>query len=225
MYIAQTLCPELNDLLQQEEMGLSADMDSDDPHAVCIRYPAAFSEAYIRPEVRLEIGPLASWVPSATRVIRPYAFDVVPEVFENPECRVIAIAAERTFWEKATILHQEAHRTTQIPQRYSRHYYDLYKLAVSSIRAAALSSPKLLEDVVAFKRRFYPSAWARYELAVLGSLNLLPTAASHIQQLERDYADMQVMFFGKSPAFGAILDELRALENQINSKVARQNPG
>ena len=57
-------------------------------------------------------------------MIRPYAFDVVPEVFENPVCEVVAIAAERTFWEKATILHQEAHRKTQIPQRYSRHYYD-----------------------------------------------------------------------------------------------------
>jgi nucleotidyltransferase AbiEii toxin of type IV toxin-antitoxin system len=224
MYIAQTLCPELNDLLQQEEIGLSAAVDSDDPHSIGIRYPAAFSEAYIRPEVRLEIGPLASWVPSATRVIRPYAFEVLPEVFENPECRVIAIAAERTFWEKATILHQEAHRTTQIPQRYSRHYYDLYNLAASSIRATALASPKILEDVVAFKRRFYPSAWARYDLAVLGSLQLLPTAASRITDLERDYADMQVMLFRESPPFGTILDELKALENEINSKVANPNP-
>ena len=43
-------------------------------------------------------------------MIRPYAFDVLPEVFENPACEVVAIAAERTFWEKATILHKEAHR-------------------------------------------------------------------------------------------------------------------
>ena len=34
---------------------------------------------------------------------------------------------------------------------------------------------------------------------------------------------MQVMF-GKSPAFGAILDELRSLEMEINSKVFKQNP-
>ena len=103
-YIAKTLCPELEDLLRQENVGLSATVDPDDPHTVNIRYPAAFAETYIRPEVRLEIGPLASWVPSATHVIRPYAFDVVPEVFENPVCEVVAIAAERTFWEKATIL-------------------------------------------------------------------------------------------------------------------------
>lgn len=82
-YISKTLCPELEDLLRQENVGLSATVDPDDPHSVRIRYPAAFAETYIRPEVRLEIGPLASWVPSATRMIRPYAFDVVPEVFET----------------------------------------------------------------------------------------------------------------------------------------------
>ena len=34
-------------------------------------------------------------------------------------------------------------------------------------------------------------------------------------------ADMQVMLFGESPAFGVVVDELRALENEINSKAAR----
>jgi hypothetical protein len=224
-YIAKTLCPELEDLLRQEGVGLSATVDRDDPHSVNVRYPAAFAEAYIRPEVRLEIGPLASWVPSATHVIRPYAFDVVPEVFENPACEVVAIAAERTFWEKATILHQEAHRKTLIPQRYSRHYYDLYKLAVSRVRASALADPKLLLDVVAFKQRFYPSAWARYDLAVPGSLKLLPTTPSQVEDLAQDYEEMQVMLFGAPPQFQDILDELRNLEAEINATAQKDELG
>jgi hypothetical protein len=217
-YIAKTLCPELEDLLRQENVGLSAIVDPDDPHTVKIRYPAAFAETYIRPEVRLEIGPLASWVPSATHVIRPYAFDAVPEVFEDPVCEVVAIAAERTFWEKATILHQEAHRKSQIPQRYSRHYYDLYKLAVSPVRASALADTKLLQDVVAFKQRFYPSVWARYDLAVPGSLKLLPATPSQVRDLERDYKEMQVMLFGAAPEFDNVLEELKGLETDINAK-------
>ena len=217
-YIAGTLCPELEDLLRQANVGQSAAVDPADPHTVNIRYPAAFAETYIRPEVRLEIGPLASWVPSATHVIRPYAFDVLPEVFENPDCEVVAIAAERTFWEKATILHQEAHRTTRIPQRYSRHYYDLYKLAVSRVRVSALADTKLLQDVVAFKQRFYPSVWARYDLAVPGTLKLLPATPSQIRDLERDYEEMQVMLFGAVPEFHNILEELKSLEAEINAK-------
>jgi len=57
------------------------------------------------------------------------------------------------FWEKATILHQEAHRTGTIPARYSRHYYDLYKLAGSAIKESSLARLGLLKDVVAFKER------------------------------------------------------------------------
>jgi hypothetical protein len=216
VYIAETLCPELDELLRREDFGLSAAVDLHDPHTVNIRYPAAFLETYIRPEVRLEIGPLASWAPSAAHVIRPYTFDVLPQVFENPACEVVAIAAERTFWEKATILHQEAHRKAQIPRRYSRHYYDLYKLAVSRIRTSALAAPKLLEDVVAFKRRFYPCSWARYDLAVPGSLKLLPTASSQLKDLAADYDAMQIMLFGTPPEFGEILEELRKLEADIN---------
>jgi hypothetical protein len=216
-FIAKTLCPELDRLLRNEDIGLLAAVDPTDPHVISIQYPGAFSEAYIRPEVRLEIGPLASWVPSAIYSIRSYAYDVLPELFENPACDVVAIAAERTFWEKATILHQEAHRQTQLPQRYSRHYYDLYKLAVSSVRASALAQSGLLQDVVTFKQRFYPSAWARYDLAVPGTFKLLPTAQSQLADLERDYKDMQVMLFGEPPEFSSILDALRKLETEINS--------
>ena len=216
-FIANTLCPELDRLLRNEGIDLSAVVDPADPQVIKIQYPAAFSEAYIRPEVRLEIGPLASWVPSATYTIRPYAYHALPQVFENPACEVVAIAAERTFWEKATILHQEVYRRTQIPQRYSRHYYDLYKLAVSPARAAALAQPSLLQDVVTFKQRFYPSAWARYDLAVPGTFKLLPARRSQLAALERDYREMQVMLFGEAPDFGAVLDELRKLESEINS--------
>ena len=99
-------------------------VDTADPHALNVKYPAAFSQDYIRPEVRLEIGPLASWVPSDRHNIRPYAADTFPEIFEQPDCEVVAISAERTFWEMATILHQEAHRDGVMPSRYSRHYYD-----------------------------------------------------------------------------------------------------
>ncbi len=176
VFITGNICPRLNQIFQQAKIGLTAKVDEDEPQVVNILYPAAFSEKYIRPEVRLEIGPLASWVPSAAYIVRPYAYDVHPDLFENSECPVVAILAERTFWEKATILHQEAHRPGLIPSRHSRHYYDLYKLALSPIRDKALADVQLLHDVVEFKTKFYPSAWARYELAKPGSFRLLPAS-------------------------------------------------
>lgn len=130
---------------------------------------------------------------------------------------MITIAAERTFWEKATILHKEAQRPGALPERHSRHYYGLHMLAHSPVRARALSDLSLLADVVAFKQRFYPSRWARYDLATPGTFKLLPADAARIENLERDYANMQVMLFGGPPAFAAILETLRDLELEINS--------
>ena len=80
-----------------------------------IRYPASFPDRYLRPELRLEIGPLAAWLPHEDRLIVSYAAEQFPKVFERQECLVRVLKAERTFWEKATILHQEAHRPAGNP--------------------------------------------------------------------------------------------------------------
>ena len=68
-----------------------------------------------------------------------------------------------------------------------------------------------------FKQRFYPSAWARYDLAVPGSLKLLPATPSQVKELAQDYEETQVMLFGAHPEFRDILDELRDLEAEINA--------
>lgn len=217
LFIAEKLTPELDTLLRNIVVGLSAEVDSKDPLVVNVRYPAAFSESYIRPEVRLEIGPLGSWAPSRVHSIQPYAAEILPKLFDDPSCAVLTIVAERTFWEKATILHQEAHRESVMPQRHSRHYYDLYKLALSPVRKEALSALPLLAEVVQFKQRFYPSQWARYDLAQPGTFRLLPAADAHWSALQLDYEQMQVMLFGDRPDFPSILRGLQELEAEINS--------
>lgn len=215
--IRDRLCQEWTGILARAHAQLAAAVDGEDPMVVNVHYPAAFAERYIRPEVRLEIGPLASWIPSAAHRITPYAAQVFPAVFKSPSCRVLTIAAERTFWEKATILHAEAHRPDLIPPRYSRHYYDLYRLALSPVRASALSRLDLLEDVVRFKRRFYPLRRARYDLAEPGTLKLVPGRPEQLAALARDYAGMQVMLFGDPPRFQEILARLDELERAINT--------
>lgn len=139
----------------------------DDPYVINIQYPGAFSDEYLRPEVRLEIGPLAAWLPAEEKQISCYAAEEFPQVFDNTQCSVKVVKAERTFWDKATILHHEAHRpdNSSMPIRYSRHYYDLAKLADSEIKTSALADTELLTSVVEFKQQFYPRGWARYDLA------------------------------------------------------------
>jgi hypothetical protein len=213
-YISGTLVDQLNANFSVCP-GVSAAVDAEDPHTVNVVYPAAFSESYLRPAVRLEIGPLASWVPSAAHSIRPYAGETFPKVFDEPVCPVVAIAAERTFWEKATILHQEAYRKEISPPRYSRHYYDFHKLARSAVKKAALADQQLLKAVVTFKQRFYPSASARYDLAQPGSFKLIPNDGQ-IARLKTDYQEMRIMIFGDAPDFESIIATLSDLEKEIN---------
>ena len=189
----------------------------DDLHALNVLYPAAFSDEYLRPEVRLEIGPLAAWMPYDNYRIKPYAAEVFPQLFKQADCAVQAIRAERTFWEKATILHHEANRpeSSPLPLRYSRHYYDLAMMASSPVKAAALADLVLLEDVVAFKQRFYRRPWAHYDEAKPGTFRLIPSG--HIlAAVEKDYAQMRNMIFGRYPEFGEMMQTLRTLEAEIN---------
>jgi Nucleotidyl transferase AbiEii toxin, Type IV TA system len=213
-YIAGTLVDNLNRLFSKCA-GVAASIDATEPLTVNVAYPASYSEAYLRPEVRLEIGPLASWVPSHSHSIRPYAAEAFPSVFDAPLCPVVAIDAERTFWEKATILHQQAHRADVIPSRYSRHYYDMHRLALSPIREAALGNLQLLADVVEFKQRFYYCAWAHYADAKPGSFKLLPSD-ERLAELRTDYREMGQMIFGMPPSFDAIIASIGMLEDEIN---------
>jgi hypothetical protein len=193
------------------------ELAADDLYAINVIYPAAFSDVYLRPEVRLEIGPLAAWMPYDHYRIRPYAAEAFPQLFKQADCAVQAIRAERTFWEKATILHHEANRPESSPQplRYSRHYYDLAMMAAAPVKDAALADLALLEDVVAFKQRFYRRPWAHYDLAMPGTFRLIPS--THVlSAIEKDYAQMRNMIFGRYPDFGEIIGTLRNLEVEIN---------
>lgn len=156
--------------------------------------------------------------PAEDKDIRPYSAEVLPGVFkEAASCPVRVLSAERTFWEKATLLHAETHRpTASAPkERYSRHYYDLYMLAGQDISGKALQQPELLKRVIAHKKLFFASAWSSFDTAVPGSFRLLP-AKERLNSLELDYSRMAGMIFGEKPPWSKIISGLRKLEEHIN---------
>ena len=197
----------------------SLDVSEQDPNVVRFRYAAssAKSLAYVVPQVVLELGTHAEFVPHDRFTIRSFAAEEFPEVVADGEVGVVALLAKRTFWEKATILHAEYYRPPDKPLlvRYSRHYYDVAMLAQGAILTEALSDRDLLAQVVRHKQTFYPSAWARYDLARPGSFRLVPVE-DRGAALERDYRNMAVMIFGEPPKFDWIMKALAAVEQEIN---------
>lgn len=217
VFLRETFLPKLQaDFAELLNAEFSLFIDEDDPQTVCFAYPRIFGEAAILPVVRMEIGALAAWTPVQDAVVTPYAAQQYPQVFGQPSTRILTVSPERTFWEKATILHKEAFRTNgKLPPRYSRHYYDLYCMDKSPVKAKALADLDLLERVVRFKDRFYPAGSAHYELAKPGTLRLMPPDEC-IPLLRDDYEHMRNMIFGEQPAFENLMDCMKRMERKIN---------
>jgi hypothetical protein len=157
----------------------TVELDAADRQTIIFTYPRSDTEGglpgYIRPAIRLEMGARSDDWPGGDHDIRPYAAEAVPQAFTvAASCRVHALDARRTFWEKATLLHAYFHRPVDKPlaDGQARHYYDLCRLSQQDIGRQALERVELLERVVAHKRLFFPSAWARYETATAGSFHL-----------------------------------------------------
>lgn len=213
-YVAATLLPALQNLLGEFA---ACSLDEEKASNIQIAYSAAFPDEYLRPQVLLEIGALSAWAPSELRRISTFAAQQFPELFKQPDCEVRVISAKRTFWDKATILHNETCRPVEKPQNkgYSRHYYDLARLAASPIKREALEDLELLANVVAYKRQFFCHGWSKYDLASPGTFRLVPDG--HVSDaVSRDYRAMQNMFFGAVPTMEEILQVLQDLESEIN---------
>ncbi len=194
---------------------------STDSDVMWFRYPSALPEAdeggYVRRSVKLEPGSLADQRPIGTHTIAPMMADLAPDLFEDFQTEVIALELERTFWEKATILHVEYHRKTEpnIGDRRSRHYSDFAALWNHDRRKAAVADLAMLATVVRNKGLFFKSAWANYDSAKPPTLRLVPPD-DRVEALSADYDLMRDFFFDKPPAFDEVVEILREAEREIN---------
>jgi len=208
--------------LLDESFGIG--VDPTDPAVILFDYPKTILDKSIDQRLRLEIGHRSAMMPRSSRLITSYCAEEFPDRFSQRGAAVDTIDAKRTFFEKLLILYKEANRIKGIiPGRYSRHYYDVYMMAQSSIAEQALAEPQLFDDVVAFTKLFFPAAWARYDEASLANIKLMPPALS-VDTLAADYRAMRSMFFSEPPVFEDILEGIKNLEKRVRSyNLGREN--
>jgi Nucleotidyl transferase AbiEii toxin, Type IV TA system len=172
---------------------------------------------YIKRSVKLEFGSLTDQQPTSYHKIQPWIAEIFPKAFPDWRCEVMALEIERSFWEKATILHADYHRPPDksIPDRYSRHYADTAMLAKHTEAIKAISNHNLRNKVVLWKSQFFGSSWANYDLAKPGTFRLVPRA-ERLPVLRRDYQLMRDMYLTEPISFDDILSILSDLEHHIN---------
>lgn len=211
-YVATTLLPHAVGLFQ----GLRVTIKPESPKSLLLHYPASFDAGYLKPSIELEFGAMSSMLPNDEFCVLPLCKNIAPASLGDLNVRVRSVKAVKTFWDKVTILHCEAHRPLdkQQPIRYSRHYYDLFSLLQTDIKTEALANRELLTSIFQFKHKFYPQGFARYPDAIQGQVNLVPPGARQIE-LARDYEKMREMIFGNYPSWDEIMTAIIEFEREL----------
>lgn len=191
-------------------------IDQTDPQTICFRYPQMFKDKSILQIIRIEIGALVEAVPSSESTLSSYIAQTYPTIIEKSEITVKTVDPVRTFYEKLLILHREANRVRgQSPQRYSRHFYDVYQMINSFVRVESFEKISLLSKVIEFNNRFYPYSWANYNSIYKGELNLIPNNVA-LTFFEKDYQNMKNMIFQSPPKFEEIILRLKDFQTEMN---------
>lgn len=196
---------------------------------VRILYPTAVEGAagYVDESILLEFGGRNAIDPHEPRRVEPYlaSLEDLGQQLVFPVADVQVLSAERTFWEKATLIHAECRDPRGKGDRLSRHWYDLAQLADHAVGKGAVANRALLEDVVRHKSVIYRRPGADYEACLKNELVLVP-GGPLLAALHDDYRRMvgAGMFEGTAPSFAAILDRLQRLQSEVNSFVAPSDP-
>jgi hypothetical protein len=199
-----------------------------DPDGQSLRfeYPRALRErayagAYVKPAVLLELGMRSHLDDGETRTLEAYAAETHASVFGDPQVSVLVQPLSRTFWEKATALHEKAMVGfgDKRPDRFSRHYADLVEMASSGEGTALMADTVMLAGVAAHKAIFFRVGGEPYSTARPGTLRLRPQDAD-TEALRRDYSAMSDMFFEAPLPFDELLKRLVDIEHRINGGFA-----
>jgi hypothetical protein len=215
--IFEKVLPELDQIIRDQELKenctLTKDDTDPDQQSLAFAYPRTRltqdATAYLRPSVKIEFGARSDHWPAEIKHVQPYLAEAVRDVIRESRIEVKVMGVRRTFWEKATILHQLAHLPADkpFPARYSRHYCDVAEMITARVTDEAANDQELLKAVVDHKQTFYRSAWANYPAAKKGTLRLLPPE-ERIADLSKDLESMREMFFDRPPELKQVLQIL-----------------
>jgi predicted nucleotidyltransferase component of viral defense system len=222
-YIREVMSPELTQRIAKAlptgmKWRVSDDPADRDGQTLLFEYPAAFPGGpYLQPVVKIELGARSDIEPSATPEIQPYVAEALPDALGPSSFRVRTVVPERTFWEKAMLLHEETFRGGDGPKtRLARHYYDVWCLIRAGIADKAVADEGLFERVAAHRAVYFRKKKEIQESLRPGSLRVLPTDSQRAAWA-RDYDAMrEAMFFGEAPDFREILRVVGDFERRFN---------
>jgi hypothetical protein len=181
--------------------------------------------------VKIEVGGRSDTDPTDTPTMRAYLAETSPDLAECSPFSVRTVGPERTFWEKAMLLHEEAHRAGGAgPKlRMSRHYYDLHCLIDRLIKRGtakdAVVDLKLFKAIADHRAVYFKRSKEAQATLKPGTLRLRPADGS-LGLWKSDYEKMsEVMFWGDPPSFEEIIATVEEFETSFNREAGSSTAG
>lgn len=176
---------------------------------------------YSAATIQLEFGARSTGQPNQRCHV---SCDVAPfiEGVTFPTAQPLVMAAERTFWEKATAAHVYCLQGRLRGNRYSRHWYDLAAIARTPHFDLATSDLELARQVAEHKSVFFAEKDVNgnkvdYLKAVSGELHLIPQGQS-LDALHKDYEAMleDGLLAEKQSDFEDVMESCAAIQDRVN---------
>ncbi len=227
-WIERAVLPNFEESVLKTGLKVVLSIAGEDREKLLVSYDAVRTgTGYAAPTIQLEFGARATGEPHQ---VMPVQCDMAAHIegVDFPVAQPLVMAAERTFWEKATAAHVYCLQGRLRGERYSRHWYDLAALARSRFFESAVNDHALAMQVAKHKSMFFAEKdlagqWIDYEQAVSGSLRLVPEGAS-LAALERDYTAMleDGLLSLHQPGFAELLESCRAIEDRARQSSLRK---
>lgn len=192
-----------------------------EPRKIHIYYKSVFENMpgrYLRDEIQLEAGARSLFEPTASARIDSYVGQQFSNLTsEDKDVEIIAAVPEKTFLEKAFLLH-ELFTTDNCrnANRKSRHLYDLHRMFETGIAEKAVQNDSLWETIVRHRQVFTSIRGVDYTPDVRHRVCLLPPAEV-LEVWKEDYDTMVInmIYDDVKPSFGTILESAKVIEQMF----------
>lgn len=233
VFVRDTLANDLTLVVEQaglsEFVTIKADPDGEgdvtypEPRQIHIIYKSVLPSGvnpYLRDEVLLEVGARSLFEPTAKAKVESFATGAFPHLTSNDsEVQIVAAVAEKTFLEKAFLLH-ELFTTNgcRNANRKSRHLYDLCKMYEAGIADKAIPDNELWETIRHHREVFTSIRDVDYTPDIRKRITLTPPE-SIIEEWKNDYDTMvmNMIYEDNVPSFANILGIVAKIENMFKA--------
>ena len=227
LFVKEIFCTELQkavekyDLQNQCSVKALPDGEGDktypEPRKIFIRYQSLFDTLpYVKTEIVLEISARSLIEPTAKSEIKSMISENLPIETTFVNSQIITAVPEKTFIEKAFLLHEIFTCGGQmLANRKSRHLYDLERMMNREFAVKAIYNNELWNTIRRHRERFTHINGIDYSKDIRPDICLIPPAQV-IDNWQEDYEIMQgTMIYGNSLTFDKLIDKIKQLEERI----------